>query len=355
MPHNPESKNTLIIDRTLPEIYQYQSKMSRLDILEFARILKSTGVDIIEINRALMQKIGKLPKGLDYIFRVHSIADIDTCVSGSIRQCVLRKSVLLLPGIADSISVSGLDATLEVNINTLEGIHNLKGLKCMKSLKAVSCLRIAGLGNITSAVWVNAVEQIKSLLAVKLDICPGNRFSLGTAAALEAVEHEMDFVTAAFAGYGREYAFTPLEELLVSMRILLNKNTKSDLAVLPELSRRFKKYTHREIPGGKAVIGKDIFKYESGIHAYGIEKDPNTYEPYDPSLVGQRRDMTIGKHSGRQSVRKKLIELGLEAGSCDLEDMLEHIREKSILSGRSLNDEEVLSLYYDIMGYMANA
>ncbi len=352
---NQGSKNTLIIDRTLPEIYQPQGKMSRLDILDFAWILKNMGVDIIEIDGKLMRKVGKLPSGLDYIFRIHSVEDIKTCASSGIKQCVLRKSVLMLPGIAGGIAANGLDATLEVNINTLEGIYNLKRLKYTGSLSIIRCLRIAGLGKLVSDAWVNAVKQIQSLLAVKVDICPGNRFSLGTAAALEAVEHGMDFVTASFAGYGREYAFTPLEELLVATKVLLDKNAKADLTALPELSKRFKKFTRREIPGGKAIIGRDIFRYESGIHACGIEKDPNTYEPYDPSVVGQERIMTIGKHSGRHSVRKKLTELGHEADGCDLENMLERIREKSIQSGRSLRDEEVTSLYYDVTGQMMKA
>ena len=352
MPLNPESKTTLVIDRTLPEIYQSSGKMSRLDILDFCWILKSMGVDIIEIDPGLLRKIGKLPEGLDYIFRINSREDMDTCISNGIKRCVLRRPMLMLPDIVDSISANSLDVTLEVNVNTLEGIYNLEQLKGLNGLNIIRCLRIAGLGNVTSAVWVNAAKQMKSLLDVKMDICPGNRFSLGTAAALEAVEYGMDYVTASFAGYGREYAYTPLEELLVSMKILLHKNTKTDLSSLPELSRRFKKYTHREIPGGKAIIGKDIFRYESGIHACGIEKDPNTYEPYDPSVVGQKRVLTIGKHSGRQSVRKKLTELGLEASSCDLVALLDLIREKSILTGRNLSDEELTDLYYDIAGYM---
>jgi len=352
MPFNSESKATMVIDRTLPEIYQSPGRMSRLDILDFCWILKGMGVDIIEIDGRLVQKIGKLPEGLDYIFRVRSPEDIGICISSGIKRCILRKPVLMQQDILDIISLNRLDATLEVNVNTLEGIYSLEKLKCLKGLNIISCLRIAGLGSISSAAWVNAVEQIRSLLDLKVDICPGNRFSLGTAAALEAVEYGMDYVTASFAGYGREYKFAPLEELLVSMKILLNKNLKADLSTLPELSRRFSKYTHREIRGGKAIIGKDIFKFESGIHACGIERDPNTYEPYDPLIVGQKRVLTIGKHSGRQSVRKKLTELGLDAGSCDLATLLDIIREKSIRSGNCLSDEELTDLYYTITGYI---
>ena len=352
MTFKPESKTTMVIDRTLPEIYQSPGKMSRLDILDFCWILKGMGVDIIEIDDGLVRKIGKLPEGLDYIFRVRSPEEMGTCISNGIKRCILRKQVLMQHDILDSISANSLDVTLEVNVNTLEGIINLEQLKCLKGLNIIKCLRIVGLGCISSVVWVSAVRQIKSLLDLKMDICPGNRFSLGTAAALEAVEYGMDYVTASFAGYGREYSFALLEELLVSMKILLNKNIKADLSTLPELSRRFRKYTHREIPGGKAIIGKDIFKFESGIHACGIDRDPNTYEPYDPLIVGQKRVLTIGKHSGRQSVRKKLTELGLDAGSCDLATLLDLIREKSIKSGSCLSDEELTGLYYDITGYM---
>lgn len=189
---------------------------------------------------------------------------------------------------------------------------------------------------------------------VKIDICPGNRFSMGTATAFEAFEAGMDYVTAAFAGYGRDHRYVPLEELLASIKVILHKNTRMDLSILPELSSRFRKYTHKEIPGGKAIIGNDIFKYESGIHAGGIDKNPDTYEPFDPSVVGQKRELFIGKHSGRLSVRKKLMELGYDTDDCDLANLLVLIREKSIKAGRNLNDEELAGLYCENIGYMTH-
>ena len=341
-----DKKATLIIDRTLPEIYRPACKMSRLDILDYCWLQKDMGVDIIELDAGLVRKIGKLPEGLDFILRISAYDDIKLCIRTGIKRCVMRRPLLEMPGMAGIICANKLEATLEVSINTLKGIDRLEQIKGLESFDALSSIRVSGLSHVASYEWVDSMERIKNKLRMKMDICPENRFCLGTAAALEAVESGYDYVTASFAGYGRKKSYTPLEELLAAMKVLLGKLSRTDLCKLPELSGRFKKFSQRSIPDNKAIIGRNIFKYESGIHAGGIEKDPRTYEPFDPAIVGQQRSMAIGKHSGRSSVRKKLLELGLEGSSNDVERMLEQIREKSIQKGSDLSDDELVCLFY---------
>ena len=73
-----------------------------------------------------------------------------------------------------------------------------------------------------------------------------------------------------------------------------------------------------------------------------------TYEPYEPSMVGLNRELTIGKHSGKRAVQKKLKELGI---ACKVEDaarLLKTIREKSIQCKRDLLDEEILDIYRNL-------
>ncbi len=87
-----------------------------------------------------------------------------------------------------------------------------------------------------------------------------------------------------------------------------------------------------------------IFKYESGIHADGIDKNPITYEPYDPKEVGQNRKMIIGKHSGSKSIISKLIELNLDYRKIDIQSVLEKIRNISIQNRGEVMDEELIHM-----------
>ncbi|MDD2439331.1 MAG: isopropylmalate synthase, partial [Methanosarcinaceae archaeon] len=82
---------------------------------------------------------------------------------------------------------------------------------------------------------------------------------------------------------------------------------------------RFSKFMEKEIgiriPRNKAVVGKNIFAHESGIHAAGVLKNPFNYEPYPPELVGGERQLLIGDSSGMEVIRYKVQET--------LEEMLE--------------------------------
>jgi 2-isopropylmalate synthase len=62
------------------------------------------------------------------------------------------------------------------------------------------------------------------------------------------------------------------------------------------------------VPRNKAIVGKNIFSHESGIHTAGIIKNPFTYEPFPPELVGGKRNLMIGATSGTEVVRLKAEE-----------------------------------------------
>jgi len=56
-------------------------------------------------------------------------------------------------------------------------------------------------------------------------------------------------------------------------------------------------------------VGDYGFAHESGIHTHGVLNDPWTYEPYPPELVGNTRRITIGKQSGKNVIKHKIMEI----------------------------------------------
>lgn len=62
------------------------------------------------------------------------------------------------------------------------------------------------------------------------------------------------------------------------------------------------------VPRNKAVVGRNIFAHESGIHTAGVIKNPFIYEPYPPELVGGKRKIMIGNTSGTEVIRFKVEE-----------------------------------------------
>jgi homocitrate synthase NifV len=125
--------------------------------------------------------------------------------------------------------------------------------------------------------------------------------------------------------------------------------------VLPQLTKLYEKFVNRPVGNKKAIIGKNIFKVEAGIHADGIKKNPATYEAYDPSLVGGRTVIVMGKHSGKMAVKVKMEELGIAPPPDFVIDrLLIEIRSVCTDYGRSLKDDEFAKLAREVIIHEGN-
>ncbi|MDP4183056.1 MAG: citramalate synthase [Bacillota bacterium] len=335
-----------VIDRSLPEIF-YNSRMSDIhQILKYCYILPLVGVDLIEIDSGVIKKIGKLPVGVNFIYRLKSEHDIDICIKHNINYCVVNWVKLMNPFFYNCLEKDEFNITAEFEANSVHDLKKLYRLLEIKKMKKIDNIRIVGLSRMLSDSWADVITNIKENHGVNVDICPRNNFYLATSISVEAAMKSVGTVTAAFGGIGRNGGFTPLEEFLMAIKVLMNIKNKLKLDLLPKLSELYTNMTRNSISDKKPIIGKEIFKYESGIHASGIEKNPATYEPYDPLEVGLERKLVIGKHSGSSAVLSKLNEMGNICDKNDIQNILIKVREKSIEAKRDLNDCEIQEIFY---------
>src|ERR1700692_4658669 len=92
-----------------------------------------------------------------------------------------------------------------------------------------------------------------------------------------------------------------------------NVSTAINTSRLYPTSRLVSSITGMPIPRNKAVVGENAFAHEAGIHQHGMLKDHSTCEILRPEDVGlSRSHLVLGKHSGRQSFRDRVKELGFE-------------------------------------------
>jgi homocitrate synthase NifV len=110
--------------------------------------------------------------------------------------------------------------------------------------------------------------------------------------------------------------------------------------VLRDLTDLYQKVCREGVPPHKSVVGEAIFSVESGIHVDGIIKDAANYEPFPPSLVGARRHISLGKHSGKAAVALKAREQGVTLPDGEAERLLYLVRKESLRLGRGLNEKE---------------
>jgi 2-isopropylmalate synthase len=101
-------------------------------------------------------------------------------------------------------------------------------------------------------------------------------------------------------------------------RDLLGAATGIQTAELGATSRLVEELTGYVVPRNKAIVGRNAFAHESGIHQDGMLKDPRTYQIIEPAEVGALMSLPLGKHSGRHAFARACADAGLELDAAEI-------------------------------------
>nr|P54610.1 RecName: Full=Homocitrate synthase [Frankia sp. FaC1]AAB36875.1 homocitrate synthase [Frankia sp.] len=163
-------------------------------------------------------------------------------------------------------------------------------------------------------------------------------FGLATANTIAAVQAGFTWVSTTVLGLGERAGNAPIEEVAMALRHLLKLPIDLDTTSFRTLAQLVVGWP---LPAGKkAVVGESVFAHESGIHVHGILRHPATYEPFDPEVGGRRR-LTVGKHSGRASLRHALEQCGITAEESELEPLVEQVRLAATRHKRGLDSRDL--------------
>jgi 2-isopropylmalate synthase len=98
------------------------------------------------------------------------------------------------------------------------------------------------------------------------------------------------------------------------------------------------------IPPNKAIVGKNAFSHESGIHQHGVLSNPLTYEIMTPASVGVTANtIVLGKHSGRKALEHRFAELGQTLSKSELERVYMKFTELADRK-KAIYDEDLIGL-----------
>ncbi|GMQ85354.1 MAG: 2-isopropylmalate synthase [Acidimicrobiia bacterium] len=151
-----------------------------------------------------------------------------------------------------------------------------------------------------------------------------NDLGLAVANALAAVDNGARQVEGAINGIGERAGNTSIEEVVMALQVrsdAYDVETGVHTAELYPTSQLVSELTGYPVQFNKAVVGRNAFAHESGIHQHGILRERTTYEIMDPEGVGQAGTvLALGKHSGRAAFRDALDKIGVEVEGDALED-----------------------------------
>ncbi|MBK1641428.1 2-isopropylmalate synthase [Chromatium okenii] len=184
--------------------------------------------------------------------------------------------------------------------------------------------------NIPDTVGYNIPDQFGSLIATLRERVPNadqavfsvhchNDLGLAVANSLAAVRNGARQVECTINGLGERAGNAALEEIVMAVRTrqdLFDCQTRLDTTQIMTCSRLVSTITGFPVQPNKAVVGINAFAHESGIHQDGVLKNRETYEIMRAQDVGWSENrMVMGKHSGRNAFRARLLELGVVLNS----------------------------------------
>ncbi|MFE8703405.1 2-isopropylmalate synthase [Cytobacillus sp. FJAT-54145] len=168
-------------------------------------------------------------------------------------------------------------------------------------------------------------NNVPSIDKVALSTHCHDDLGMAIANSLAAVENGATQVEGTINGIGERAGNAALEELAVALHIRKDHYQAKTRLHLKEISRTsslVSKLTGMVVPANKAIVGRNAFAHESGIHQDGVLKEVTTYEIISPDLVGfHSNSMVLGKHSGRHAFRNRLNELGLSVPDEDINQL----------------------------------
>ena len=146
---------------------------------------------------------------------------------------------------------------------------------------------------------------------------------LAVANSLASVRGGCRQVECTINGVGERAGNASLEEIVMVMRVRGDRvpyTTGIDTTAIFPTSQMLSELTQEPVQSNKAIVGRNAFAHEAGIHQDGVIKDRRTYEIMRPADVGVAQStLVLGKHSGRHAVKQRCEQLGVELSRLELD------------------------------------
>jgi 2-isopropylmalate synthase len=190
-------------------------------------------------------------------------------------------------------------------------------------------------------------ERVPGADKVVFSVHCHNDLGLAVANSLAGVEGGARQVECTINGIGERAGNAALEEVVMALRVrgdVMPYHTEIESTMLTRASKLVSAATSFPIQFNKAIVGRNAFAHESGIHQDGMLKNNQTYEIMTPESVGVKQtSLVMGKHSGRHAFVHKLEELGYQLNTNQLEDAF--VRFKALADRKKhVYDEDIEAL-----------
>jgi len=203
-----------------------------------------------------------------------------------------------------------------------------------------------------AALFRDIIENVPGADGVVLSAHCHNDLGLAVANSLAAIQAGARQVELAVNGIGERAGNAALEEVVMALRVRADRLpyfTRIRTENITRASRYVSAITGFPVQFNKAIVGKNAFAHEAGIHQDGMLKNSETYEIMRPEDVGQGgSNLVMGKHSGRHAFREKLKGLGYDLGQNALNEAFGRFKDLADKK-KSVFDDDIIALVDDAL------
>src|SRR5947199_650189 len=182
-----------------------------------------------------------------------------------------------------------------------------------------------------AAMFDELYRLVPALREVVVSVHCHDDLGLAVANSLAGVEAGCRQVECAVNGIGERAGNASLEEIVMLLRTRepsLGLWTGIDTTEIARTSRLVSRLTGYQVQPNKAIVGRNAFAHEAGIHQDGVLKERTTYEIMDATTIGlETNSLVLGKHSGRHALRNALEELGFQVDGAALNTAFKRFKE----------------------------
>ena len=188
-------------------------------------------------------------------------------------------------------------------------------------------------GYVTPFEFVEFIDYLKKhskLDTVDISVHCHNDIGLATANSLSSILAGVTQIECTVNGIGERAGNTALEEVVAAIKSrkdIFNATTNIDTTKIKNISNEVINATHSFVQNNKAIVGKNAFKHEAGIHQAGVINNSKTYEIMNPKDYGIYEDnIVLGIHSGKNAIMHKIIKLDKNPNNYDIKGVVNDVK-----------------------------
>ena len=202
----------------------------------------------------------------------------------------------------------------------------------------------------------HVLENVSNIKGIKISTHCHDDLGLSVANSLAAIKNGAVQVEGTINGIGERAGNTALEEVIMALKTrneYYDAYTNIDTKELFKTSQLISKLSGMAVQRNKAIIGRNAFAYEAGIHQHGVIANKSTYEIMSPADIGWTgENIVIGKLSGKHAAKEALKNAGIDLNDEQLEQVSNKIKDLADKK-KDVNTDDIVAIGIDVLNKLS--